>query len=35
MMIGFPVQRDSAARAARNLDFSRRLLILCDLDRNG
>jgi hypothetical protein len=29
MMTTFPLQRDSGARAARNLDFSRHLLIFC------
>src|SRR6516225_4248351 len=32
MMIAFPLQRDSGARAARNLDFFRALLMFCDLD---
>jgi hypothetical protein len=29
LITAFPLQRDSVARAARNLDFSRRLLFFC------
>jgi hypothetical protein len=34
MTVGYLLQRDSGARAARNLDFCRLWLILCNLERS-
>src|SRR5262245_29679387 len=34
MTIGYLLQRDSAARAAQNLDFCRLWLIFCNLERS-
>src|SRR5262249_21532907 len=34
VVFAFPYQRDSGARAARNLDFYHRLVIFCTVDAN-
>jgi hypothetical protein len=34
VMVGYPLQRDSGPRAARNLDFRRLWLIFCNLERS-
>src|SRR6478736_8096063 len=34
MTLGYLLQRDSGARAARNLDFCRLWLIFCNLERS-
>jgi len=34
MTVGYLLQRDSGARAARNLDFCRLWLIFCNLERS-